>query len=68
MRGRVGVFITVASVCGLTLVVSLASARGAGPEVTRMVVIEHATDMVVDLTPNGDSTGDFLTFPQRAVR
>ena len=63
MRGRLGLFIAVASVCVLTLVVSLASASGARPGVTRMVVIEHATtDTVVDLTPNGDSTGDLLTF------
>lgn len=63
MRGKLGVFIAVASVCVLTLVVSLASASGARPGVTRMVVIERATtDTVVDLTANGDSTGDLLTF------
>ena len=52
-----------ASVCVLTLVMSLASVSGARPGVTRMVVIERATtDTVVDLTANGDSTGDLLTF------
>jgi hypothetical protein len=31
--------------------------------VTRLVVVERATtDTVVDLTTNGDSTGDLLTF------
>lgn len=63
MRGKLGVFTAVASVCVLTLVVSLASVSGARPGLTRMVVIERATtDTVVDLTTSGDSTGDLLTF------
>jgi hypothetical protein len=45
------------------LVVSLVSVSVAGPNVTRLAVIEHpTTDTVVDLTTNGDSTGDLLTF------
>lgn len=63
MRGKLGIFIAAVSVCALTLVVALASASGARPGVTRLTVIEHATtDTVVDLTTNGDSTGDLLTF------
>jgi hypothetical protein len=63
MRGKLGLFIAVASVCVLTLVASLAAVSAARPGVTRLVVIEHATtDTVVDLTTNGDSTGDLLTF------
>lgn len=39
------------------------SAAVAGPNVLRVHVIEHATtDTPVDLTTNGDSTGDLLTF------
>lgn len=45
------------------IVVSLVSVSVAGPNVTRIHLIEHATtDTVVDLTANGDSTGDLLTF------
>jgi hypothetical protein len=45
------------------IVVSLVSVSAAGPNVTRIHLIEHATtDTVVDLTANGDSTGDLLTF------
>jgi hypothetical protein len=63
MRGKIRVFAAAASIAALALVVSLVSASVAGPNVTRLVVIEHATtDTVVDLTTNGDSTGDLLTF------
>ena len=42
---------------------SLISVAVAGPNVTRIQVIEHATtDTVVDLEANGDSSGDLLTF------
>jgi Allene oxide cyclase barrel like domain len=45
------------------ITVSLVSVSAAGPNVTRLHLIEHATtDTVVDLTTNGDSTGDLLTF------
>jgi hypothetical protein len=63
MRGRIRVFAAAASIAALALVVSLVSVSVAGPNVTRLVVVEHATtDTVVDLTTNGDSTGDLLTF------
>jgi hypothetical protein len=63
MRGKIRVFAAAASIAALALVVSLVSASVAGPNMTRLVVIEHATtDTVVDLTTNGDSTGDLLTF------
>lgn len=55
-RGRRGL-------SGLILVASLVSVSGAGPNVLRIHVIEHATtETVVDLTANGDSTGDLSTF------
>ena len=64
MRGKVWVLIAVVSVLVLGLVVSFASAAtGSRARVNRIVVIEHAdTDAVIDLTTNGDSTGDLLTF------
>jgi hypothetical protein len=53
----------VGAASALVLVVSLVSVSVAGPNVTRLAVIEHpTTDTVVDLTTNGDSTGDLLTF------
>jgi hypothetical protein len=52
-----------ALVSATALVVSLVSVSVAGPNTLRIAVIEHATtDTVVDLTANGDSTGDLLTF------
>lgn len=63
MRGKLRVSLAAASIVALALVVSLVSASVAGPHVTRLEVVEHATtDTVVDLTTNGDSTGDLLTF------
>jgi Dirigent-like protein len=64
MRGRVGLVVVATGVMSaLVLVVSLVTVSVAGPNVTRLAVIEHATtDTVVDLTTNGDSTGDLLTF------
>ena len=63
MRGRLGLVLGVGAASALVLVVSLVSVSVAGPNVTRLAVIEHATtDTVVDLTTNGDSTGDLLTF------
>ena len=42
---------------------ALVSVSVAGPNVSRLAVVEHATtDTVVDLTTEGDSTGDLLTF------
>ena len=52
-----------ATICALALVVSLVSVSSAGPNVTRIALVEHATTgTLVDLTANGDSTGDLLTF------
>ena len=63
MRHTIRWLVVAASICTLTLVVSFASASIARPGVTRLTVVEHATtDTVVDLTTNGDSTGDLLTF------
>jgi allene oxide cyclase-like protein len=63
MRDKLRLFIAAAALSALALVVSLVSVSVAGPNVTRLIVIEHATtDTVVDLTTNGDSTGDLLTF------
>jgi allene oxide cyclase len=63
MRRKLGLLVVVVSVCALTLVVLLASGATARLGVSRLVVIEHATtDTLVDLTTNGDSTGDLLTF------
>jgi allene oxide cyclase len=63
MRGRLGLVLGVGAASALVLVVSLVSVSVAGPNVTRLALIEHATtDTVVDLTTNGDSTGDLLTF------
>jgi len=63
MRGRLGLVLGVGAASVLVLAVSLVSVSVAGPNVTRLAVIEHATtDTVVDLTTNGDSTGDLLTF------
>jgi len=45
------------------LVASWVTVSAAGPNILRIGVIEHATtDTVVDLTTNGDSIGDLLTF------
>jgi hypothetical protein len=58
MRGTVRLFIAAGSIAAVALVVSFVSVSVAGPNVTRLEVVEHATtDTVVDLTTNGDSTG-----------
>ena len=63
MRGRWTVLVAVSLVATTAIVVSLVSVSVAGPNVLRIHVIEHATtDTQVDLTANGDSTGDLLTF------
>ncbi len=52
-----------ALVASVAIVSSIVSVGLAGPNVTRITVVERATtDTVVDLTANGDSTGDLLTF------
>jgi hypothetical protein len=61
--GKRATWVAAALVSAAALVVSLVSVSAAGPNVLRIAVIEHATtDTVVDLTANGDSTGDLLTF------
>jgi allene oxide cyclase len=63
MRGTRTTFIAAAVLAAFAIVVSLGPVSAAGPNVTRIHVIEHATtDTLVDLTANGDSTGDLLTF------
>lgn len=63
MKGNLRIMAATASVCAVALVISFASVSNAGPKVERIAVVEHATtDTVVDLTANGDSTGDLLTF------
>lgn len=65
MRGKLALPLPlgVGAASALVLVVSLVSVSVAGPNVSRLAVVEHATtDTVVDLTTNGDSTGDLLTF------
>ncbi|MGH2636837.1 MAG: Allene oxide cyclase [Actinomycetota bacterium] len=62
MRKR-ATLVVAAVISATALVVSWVSVSVAGPNVLRIDVIEHATtDTVVDLTANGDSTGDLLTF------
>jgi hypothetical protein len=63
MRGKRATLAAAALVSATAIVVSLVSVSVAGPNILRIDVIEHATtDTVVDLTANGDSTGDLLTF------
>ncbi|HEX6230655.1 MAG TPA: allene oxide cyclase family protein [Actinomycetota bacterium] len=63
MGGRWKVVLAASLVAATTIAVSIVSISAAGPRVTRIHVIEHATtDTFVDLTANGDSTGDLLTF------
>ncbi|HEX5951520.1 MAG TPA: allene oxide cyclase family protein [Actinomycetota bacterium] len=63
MRGRLSLLAATGVLCALVLVVSLVSVSAARPNVARLAVVEHATtDTLVDLTANGDSTGDLLTF------
>ena len=63
MRGRLSLVVTTAVASAMVLVVSLVATSSAGPNVTRLALVERATtDTEVDLTANGDSTGDLLTF------
>lgn len=63
MRGRIATLLGAALLAATAIAVSLVSVSSAGPRVTRIAVVEHATtDTPVDLTANGDSTGDLLTF------
>ncbi len=50
-------------IAATAIAISITSISSAGPRVTRLNLVEHATtDTLVDLTANGDSTGDLLTF------
>ena len=53
-----------ATISAFALVLSFVSVSSAGPGVTKIHVIEHATtDVVIDTDSDGaDSTGDLLTF------
>jgi allene oxide cyclase len=63
MRGRRGTLVVAAVISATAIVISIVSVASAGPNVTRIQVVERATtDTLVDLTTNGDSTGDLLTF------
>jgi len=63
MRNRNTNLVAGSLIAAVAIAVSIASVSMAGPLVTRIAVVEHATtDTVVDLTANGDSTGDLLTF------
>ncbi len=63
MRGRWVSFVAAAVIAATAIAISVVSVSAAGSKVTRLHVIEHATtDTVVDLTANGDSSGDLLTF------
>jgi allene oxide cyclase len=63
MRGKLMTVFAAATVSAVAITISIVSAATAGPNVTRLEVVERATtDTVVDLTTNGDSTGDLLTF------
>lgn len=61
-KGRASL-VAASLIAATAIAVSIVSVSMAGPLVTRLAVVEHATtDTVVDLTTNGDSTGDLLTF------
>jgi hypothetical protein len=63
MRGKLGLPLGVGAASALVLVVSSCPCRSRVRTSSRLAVVEHATtDTVVDLTTNGDSTGDPLTF------
>ena len=63
MKGKLRISATAVSIAAVALIVSMVSVSAAGPGVTRIVLVERATtDTVVDLTTNGDSSGDLLTF------
>jgi hypothetical protein len=63
MRGRRATLVAGAVLAATAIAVSLISVAAAGPNVTRIQVVERATtDVVIDLEANGDSSGDLLTF------
>jgi hypothetical protein len=63
MRTRWATLVAASLLAATAIAVSIVSVSAAGQKVTRLQVVERATtDTVVDLTANGDSTGDLLTF------
>ena len=63
MRGKRATLVAGATLTATAIAVSMFSVAAAGPNVTRIQVVERATtDTVIDLEANGDSTGDLLTF------
>ena len=63
MRSRRATLVAAAAISAAAIVVSIVSVSVAGPNVTRIEAVERATtDTLVDLTTNGDSAGDLLTF------
>lgn len=61
--GKRATLAAAAILSAVAIVTSLVTVSMAGPNIQRIDVIEHATtDTVIDLTANGDSTGDLLTF------
>ena len=63
MRVKGAMLVAGAVLAATAITVSLISVAGAGPNVTRLQVVERATtDTVIDLEANGDSSGDLLTF------
>ena len=63
MRGRWVSLVAAGLIAATAVAISIVSVSAAGSKVTRIHVIERATtDTPVDLTANGDSTGDLLTF------
>jgi hypothetical protein len=61
--GKRMTLVAAALIAATALVASWVSVSVARPNVLRIAVVERATtDTVIDLTTNGDSTGDLLTF------
>lgn len=63
MRSKWAILIAASVLAATAIALSIVSVSAAGSKVTRLQVVERATtDTVIDLTTNGDSTGDLLTF------
>ena len=63
MRSKWAILIAASVLAATAIGVSIVSVSAAGSGVTRLHVVERVTnETVVDLTANGDSTGDLLTF------
>ena len=63
MRSKWAILIAASVLAATAIAVSIVAVSAAGSGVTRLHVVERVTnETVVDLTANGDSTGDLLTF------